>query len=262
MTPTENEKSPRGVLVTGASGGIGRAVALAFAARGDRVAVHYDHSIGAAERTLADLPGSGHALVRGDLSRPGTARHVAEQATEALGGLSVLVNNAATGPSSGNAHPIQDSTFEDWTAAWEAMVAVNLLGAAHLSWAVAQHLIAAQAGGAIVNVGSRGALRGEPDHPAYAASKAGLHSLGQSLAISLAPHGISVTSVAPGFIATQRQAAKLQGPDGGAIRDQSPFGRVGTPEEVAAAVLHLASPDALWSSGTVLDVNGASYLHP
>src|SRR5690606_5948628 len=98
---------------------------------------------------------------------------------------------------SGNTHRVQDTAFDDWVAAWDAMVRVNLLGAAHVSWAVAQHLISAQAGGAIVNVGSRGAFRGEPDYPAYGASKAALHSLGQSLAVALAPHGIAVTSVAP-----------------------------------------------------------------
>jgi 3-oxoacyl-[acyl-carrier protein] reductase len=111
-----------------------------------------------------------------------------------------------------------------------------------------------------VNVGSRGAYRGEPDNAAYGASKAGLHALGQSLAISLAPHGISVTSVAPGFVRTERQAVALTGDYGEAIRAQSPFDRVAEPEEVAAAVLYLASADAAWASGAVLDLNGASYL--
>jgi NAD(P)-dependent dehydrogenase (short-subunit alcohol dehydrogenase family) len=77
------------------------------------------------------------------------------------------------------------------------------------------------------------------------------------MAIALAPYGIAVASVAPGFIGTERQQAKLDD----AVRAQSPFGRVGTPEEVAAAVLHLSSPEAVWSSGAVLDLNGASYLH-
>jgi 3-oxoacyl-[acyl-carrier protein] reductase len=111
-----------------------------------------------------------------------------------------------------------------------------------------------------VNVGSRGAFRGEPIAPAYGASKAGLHALGQSLAVSLAPHGISVTSVAPGFVETDRVADRLAGDSGAEIRAQSPYGRVATPEEVAAAVVYLASPAARWSTGAVLDVNGASYL--
>lgn len=80
--------------------------------------------------------------------------------------------------------------------------------------------------------------------------------------VALAPHGISVTSVAPGFVATPRQLSKLDGAEGDALRAQSPFGRVGTPEEIAAAVFWLASPEAAWSSGTILDANGASYLRP
>jgi NAD(P)-dependent dehydrogenase (short-subunit alcohol dehydrogenase family) len=140
------------------------------------------------------------------------------------------------------------------------MLEVNLLGAANLTYCVARHLIDRGAPGSVVNIGSRGAFRGEPQFPAYGASKAALHAFGQSMAIALAPHRISVTSVAPGVIATERQAGTMAGPGGEAIRDQSPFGRVGTPEEVAAAVRYLASPEAVWSSGTVLDLNGASHL--
>ena len=123
----------------------------------------------------------------------------------------MLVNNAAEAPLARTMHRIDEVSFEDWGAAWERMIAVNLLGAAHLSWAVARHLIATASPGAIVNVGSRGAFRGEPDHPAYGATKAALHSLGQSMAIALAPHDISVTSVAPGFISSERQAHTLAG---------------------------------------------------
>lgn len=247
----------RGVLVTGASGGVGRAVAVAFARAGDRVAVHYTARRGEAERTLAELPGDGHALVTGDLADPRQVADLAAAAATALGGVDVLVNNAAvvTG-----GHAVPDTGYAAWQQAWREIVEVNLLGAANLSYCVARRLIERGVEGAIVNVGSRGAFRGEPDAPAYGASKAALHSLGQSLAVSLAPHGISVTSVAPGFIETDRVADRLAGDSGAAIRAQSPYGRVATPEEVAAAVVYLASPAARWSTGAVLDVNGASYL--
>jgi 3-oxoacyl-[acyl-carrier protein] reductase len=109
-------------------------------------------------------------------------------------------------------------------------------------------------------VTSRGAFRGEPRHPAYGASKAGLNAFGQSMARHLAPHGIAVASVAPGYVETDMTTQELASPAGDAIRGQSPFGRVGRPEEIAAAVLWLASAQAEWASGTIIDLNGASYL--
>src|SRR3954453_5846225 len=139
-------------------------------------------------------------------------------------------------------HPVAETSYEDWVAAWRRTLAVNLEGAAHLTWCVARQMLDVDPAdgvrrGAIVNVGSRGAYRGEPDVPAYGASKAGLHSFGQSMAVALAPEGISVVSLAPGFIATEMAATLLEGAAGDAIRAQSPFGRVATPEEVAAAVV-------------------------
>jgi 3-oxoacyl-[acyl-carrier protein] reductase len=247
----------RGVLVTGASGDLGRAIAVAFAREGDRVAVHYSARRAEAEQTLAQLPGDGHALVTGDLADPQRVADLAAAADTALGGVDVLVNNAAVVTSG---YAVADADYETWQQAWRETLDVNLFGAANLTYCVARRLIERGVEGAVVNIGSRGAFRGEPDAPAYGASKAGLHALGQSLAVALAPHGISVTSVAPGFIETDRVADRLAGERGAAIRAQSPYGRVATPEEVAAAVVYLASPAARWSTGAVLDVNGASYL--
>ena len=247
-------------LITGSSRGIGRAVAQAFARRGDRVVVHYGRDRDAAQQTLASLEGSGHAVIGGDLGDPVEAQRVVEEAVAALGSLDILVNNAAVAPSAANAHRVDSASYAEWQAAWSAMVSVNLLGASNVTMLVAQHLIERGSGGAIVNVGSRGAFRGEADHPAYAATKAGLQAFGQSMALVLAPHGISVTSVAPGMVATERQSAKLESEQGDSIRGQSPFGRVGTPEEVADAVAYLTSSSAVWASGTLLDLNGASYF--
>jgi 3-oxoacyl-[acyl-carrier protein] reductase len=242
-------------LVTGAARGIGRAIAQKFAEHGDRVAVHYGHSAALAAGVLAGLPGSRHAMVQADLADPPAVRRMVDQACDALGGLDVLVNNAGIF----TPHPITDVSYEQWQAAWQATLAVNLTGAANVTWCAVQHMIA-QGGGRIINVSSRGAFRGEPGQPAYGASKAGLNAFGQSLARALAPHGIAVASVAPGYVETDMAARHLAGPSGDQIRAQSPFGRVASPGEVAAAVLYLASPEAEWASGTIVDLNGASYL--
>jgi 3-oxoacyl-[acyl-carrier protein] reductase len=240
-------------LVTGASRGIGRAIAEAFADAGDRVAVHYRESSGAAADVVAGLPGTGHAVVQADMADPEAVRHMVDAARDALGGLDVLVNNAGVF----TPHPITETSYEQWQEGWRSTLGVNLVGAANASWCAVQHMTR---GGRIVNVSSRGAFRGEPGQPAYGASKAGLNALGQSLALALAPHGIAVATVAPGFVATDMAARHLDGASGDAIRAQSPFHRVATPDEIAAAVLYLASPEAEWASGAILDVNGASYL--
>jgi len=245
----------RAVLVTGASRGIGAAVADAFARQGDRVAVHYGGSREAAERVLAGLPGEGHLLVQADLASADAVRRMVDEAAAGFDGLDVLVNNAGVFL----AHPPGSSTFEQWQAAWTRTLAVNLTGAAHATFCAVPHLVA-RGGGVVVNVSSRGAFRGEPDCPAYGASKAGLNAFGQSMAQALAPQGISVATVAPGFVETDMARAVLDGPRGAEVRGQSPFGRVARPEEVADAVLWLASPGARFASGTIVDVNGASYL--
>jgi NAD(P)-dependent dehydrogenase (short-subunit alcohol dehydrogenase family) len=245
----------RAVLVTGGSRGIGRVIARAFAGRGDRVAVHWGSSREQAAQVLGGLPGEGHALVQADLADADAVGAMVDDAAAALGGLDVLVNNAGISVQ----HPPLTSSYEEWQAAWSRILAVNLVGAAHATFRAVPHLIAA-GGGAVVNVSSRGAFRGEPGMPAYGASKAGLNAFAQSMALALAPHRISVTCVAPGFVQTEMAREVLDGPGGDAVRAQSPFGRIAHPEEVAAAVLWLASPEARFSSGTIVDVNGASYL--
>jgi 3-oxoacyl-[acyl-carrier protein] reductase len=244
----------RAVLVTGASRGIGRAIAQAFAELGDRVAVHHRGSAGLADEVLAGLPGSGHVAVQADLADPEAVRRMVDQAHAGLGGLDVLVNNAGTFVP----HPVTEVSYEQWQDAWRETLAVNLTGAANVTWCAVQYMKAT--GGRIVNVTSRGAYRGEPRHPAYGASKAGLNSFGQSMAQALAPLGIAVASVAPGFVETAMARPDLDSARGEEIRAQSPFGRVATAAEVAAAVVYLASEPAEWASGAVLDLNGASYL--
>jgi 3-oxoacyl-[acyl-carrier protein] reductase len=245
----------RAVLVTGGARGIGRAVVRAFAELGDRVAVHYGSSGDAAEKLLAALPGSGHVSVQADMRSATEVQAAVDSATDRLGGLDVLVNNAGVFVD----HPPTSTSYEDWQAVWADTLGINLVGAANATFCAVPHLIAA-GGGAIVNVSSRGAFRGEPRSPAYGASKAGLNAFGQSMARALAPHAISVGTVAPGYVETEMARSVLTGPEGDDARAQSPFGRVALPREVAAAVVWLASPAARFASGTIIDVNGASYL--
>lgn len=245
----------RAALVTGGSRGIGAAIARALADRGDRVAVHYGTSRDSAEAVRDSLPGEGHVTVQADLADPAAVRTCVDTAAERLGRLDVLVNNAGVFL----AHPPLATSYEDWQASWSRTLATNLTGAANATYCAIPHLQAV-GGGAVVNVSSRGAFRGEPSCPAYAASKAGMNAFGQSMALVLAPHGISVGTVAPGFVQTEMAREVLEGESGDAVRAQSPYGRVARPEEVAAAVLWLASPEARFSTGTIIDVNGASYL--
>jgi 3-oxoacyl-[acyl-carrier protein] reductase len=244
----------RAVLVTGASRGIGRAVAQAFAELGDRVAVHHRRSPELARQVLGGLPGGGHTIVQADLADADAVRRMVDQAQADLGGLDVLVNNAGIYVG----HPITEASYQQWQDAWRETLAVNLTGAANVTWCAVQHM--KETGGRIVNVTSRGAYRGEPRHPAYGASKAGLNSFGQSMARALAPLGIAVATVAPGYVETEMALDDLSSPGGDEIRAQSPFNRVATPEEIAAAVVYLASAEAEWASGAILDLNGASYL--
>jgi 3-oxoacyl-[acyl-carrier protein] reductase len=245
----------RAVLVTGGSRGIGAAIARVFAAAGDRVAVHYGASRAAADEVAASLTGDGHVVVGADLGDPEAVRAMVAEAAEGLGGLEVLVNNAGVF----TPHPITETTYEEWQRAWHDTLAVNLLGAANATWCAVPHMIEA-GGGRIVNVSSRGAFRGEPRSPAYGASKAAIVAFGQSLARALGPHRIAVTTVAPGWTETDMAADTLAGPRGEEIRAESPLGRVARAEDVARAVLYLASPEAEMASGSVLDVNGASFL--
>jgi 3-oxoacyl-[acyl-carrier protein] reductase len=244
----------RAVLVTGGSRGIGAAAARAFAQAGERVAVHYGSAREAAEEVRAALPGDGHVVVGADLADPDAVRAMVGAAAEGLGGLDVLVNNAGVFL----AHPITDTTYEEWQRAWHDTLAVNLLGAANATWCAVPHMIEA-GGGRIVNVSSRGAFRGEPTHSAYGASKAALVAFGQSMARALGPHGIAVATVAPGWTRTEMAAERLADREAEVVAE-TPMGRVATPEEVTAAVLFLASPEAGMASGSVIDVNGASFL--
>ena len=242
-------------LVTGGSRGIGREIAKGFAARGAQVAVHYNSNATAAEQTLDQLEGDGHFALRANLADSAQVQRMIDEVAARMGRLDILVNNAGIYEE----RPLTECSYDEWGAHFSRILGVNLFGAANAMYCAAQHMIQ-QGGGRIVNISSRGAFRGEPTAPAYGASKAALNSLGQSLAKLLGPHNIFIGTVAPGFTETDMAAERLAAPDGDDIRAQSPLGRVAKPQEVAYAALFLASAGAEFTTGTIIDVNGASYL--
>ncbi len=244
------------VLITGASRGIGRAAAVAFAQQGAQVAIHYNSNRQAAEETLQMLDNNGpHFLFQANMGDPEAVMQLAADVIATMGAIDVLVNNAGVFEE----HPLSQTGYDVWQQQWKATLDVNLIGPANLTYHVARHMIE-QGGGHIVNVSSRGAFRGEPDAPAYGASKAGLNAMSQSLAQHLAPHNVYVTVVAPGWVETEMAAETLSSDRGESVRNQSPLGRVARPEEVAYTILFLASPEAAFLTGAIVDVNGASYL--
>ncbi|HEX7047141.1 MAG TPA: SDR family oxidoreductase [Gammaproteobacteria bacterium] len=243
------------VLVTGASRGIGRATAERFAKDGARVCVHFGHDEDAAAAVVKSLPGEGHCMAEANLADPHAVRELAKRALQELGGIDVLVNNAGVFFD----HPVDALEYDDWQSAWQKTLGINLLGPANLIHQLVPHMIE-NGGGRIINVSSRGAFRGEPVSPAYGASKAGLNSLSQSLAVALAKHNIQVFVVAPGFVATDMVKDLLESDAGKEIAAQSPLNRVARPEEVASVIAWLATPEAEFVTGGIIDVNGASYL--
>ncbi len=245
----------RVVLVTGGSGGIGRTVCRRFSEGGARVWVHYHQGAAAADETLAQLAGDGHETVRADLCDADSVAGMVERVVETCGRIDVLVNNAGIY----ERHPPLAVDYQAWCDAWTRTLGVNLVGAANAAYCAAQPMAAAGAG-RIINISSRGAFRGEPDNPAYGASKAGVNALSQSLALALAPSGVFVYAVAPGFVETAMARPYLTGEMADAIIRQSPLGRVATTEDVAYWVLCLADEAASFATGAIIDVNGASYL--
>jgi 3-oxoacyl-[acyl-carrier protein] reductase len=239
------------VLVTGASGGIGSAICAALAARGASLILHYQSGRAAAEAVRGALPGAGHMLVQADLTDAAAIERLWHEASEHQP-IDAVVNNAGIFPN----HPPLATDYAAWTAAWQRTLAINLVGPANLSWFAARSM-AERGGGRVVSVSSRGAFRGEPNAPAYAASKAGLNAFSQSMAKALAPRGVYLFVVAPGWVATARVAAAIADP---AVVADQPLGRVATPAEVAQAVTFCALDAPASMTGAVLDVNGASYL--
>ncbi|MCY7420746.1 MAG: SDR family oxidoreductase [Chitinophagaceae bacterium] len=246
----------KNVMITGGSRGIGRACAVLFSKLGANVIITYKSNLSEAKKTLDLLSkGGNHSIYQLNITDAGSIQTVFEEVISKYNRLDVLVNNAGVFIE----HKLNDVSYDQWQQTWNETLATNLTGVSNLCYFAGRQMILQQYG-KIINISSRGAFRGEPDHPAYGASKAGLNAMSQSLAVYLGKHNIVVGIIAPGFVETEMVASLLDSEEGELIKNQSPFNRVASPEEVARVVTIFATDGVEFMSGGIIDVNGASYL--
>jgi len=244
-------------LVTGASRGIGRAIAQQLAARGLRIALHYRGNRAAADETLHSLAGDGHALFAADLGQAEAPQQLFEAVLKAYGRIDVLVNNAGMF----EMHPIGEVDYATWQDMWQRTMALNLFAPANLTFLVGRHQ-RDHGGGRIINISSRGAFGGQVTTPAYSASKAALNSMGHSFAAALGRAKVLVFTIAPSWVDTDMAAPHIHGARYDKVRDAIPVGRVNTAEDVATATTWLALDAPETMTGCILDMNGAVLMRP
>jgi 3-oxoacyl-[acyl-carrier protein] reductase len=248
-------------LVTGSARGIGRAIAVRLAAEGYRVVVNYVANQAAAEEVRGLIESRGGAcLVRGfDVSKRAEVSAALAEVMGALGPIGVLVNNAAAVRTTALKSPME-FLQPIWKMAdedWDHVIATNLTGLYNCTKPVVKAMLDGRLKrGRIINIGSIGGEVGNTFMDHYSASKAGLIGFTKSLARALAPKNITVNVVSPGFILTDATAQIPPGP----YMSQIPLGRVGQPEEIAAAVAFLVSDHAAYITGQVLRVDGGMYM--
>ncbi len=257
MSTNEIVTARKVAFVTGGSRGIGKATAEMLAQRGALVAVNYLENHESAFAVRDSLIGSGHLAIQADVSDSSSIRDAIDRVVDDCGRIDILVNNAGVF----EVDDVLTLTYEQWQEIWQRSIGINLLGAVNASFCAVQHMRASGTG-CIVNVGSRGAYRGDPDNLGYVAAKAGLKAMAQSLAIKVAKDGIFVGTVAPGIVDTDMTAPFVEGPLREQVEQQNPTGRIATADEVANAITYLAIDAPRSMTGAVLDINGASWIRP
>lgn len=244
------------ILVTGASRGIGKALATKLAEAGATIAVHYNKNVRDAEN-LAHILGNESKAFQADLSKPDEASKLFERVTLEMGSIEILINNA------GIAKSITiNSKDEEWVSVWDETMMVNLSSAGILCKKAVQHFVERKAAGRIINIASRAAFRGdEAEYIAYAASKAGLVSLTRSIAKSFGKEGVKAFVIAPGFVRTDMSQEFMQQYGEDHAKGDLALERLTEPKDIAPLVTFIASGMADHATGATFDVNAGSYLH-
>jgi len=240
-------------FVTGAQQGIGRATALALAQAGADVGINYLDNRQAADAVVQEITALGRraALVQGDVAVPAQAEAMATAVARELGGLDVLVNNAGVYPRV----PFLAMKEGDW----DYVLDVNLKGSFFCAQAAARYMVQAGRRGAIINLSSQ-AVRGAVLGVHYSASKSGVVGMTRAMALELAPHGIRVNAVAPGLTDTAQPRYGHDEEGLAALARAVPIGRMAQPSEIGDVIVFLASEDARYITGQVVNVNGGSYM--